>query len=374
MLNLTELEQRALDTPINLADGHPRQELTDSQLKVVYRFPELFETAQVESFRELERSAQTEFLHALGQRTAPVADERVFSVYSSSVATMVVGNVLADLGHEVALVHPTFDNLHDILVRKVRVRPLSEADCATADLSGAVAAGATCVFVTTPNNPTGWFLDRDALARLAAACAHHGLLLCLDVSFRGFDTRAQFDNYEVLEAAGVSYVVIEDTGKLWPVSELKLGFLAVSADLRHAVDHVLSEVLLTVSPFVLRLVELLALDAVDGGFERLRGLVAENRRLVTTALHSLDGIDLVDPDARVSVCRIGVGSAAEAERVRAGLVDRAVHVLPCDQFHWARPGEGAGQLRLALARDRDLLADGLRRLAEVWRAVPTGST
>jgi len=31
MLNLTELEQRAVDSTINLADGHPRHGLTESQ-------------------------------------------------------------------------------------------------------------------------------------------------------------------------------------------------------------------------------------------------------------------------------------------------------------------------------------------------------
>ena len=43
-----------------------------------------------------------------------------------------------------------------------------------------------------------------------------GTVLVIDACFRAFDGRAQFDSYEVLDATGVEYVVIEDTGKLWP--------------------------------------------------------------------------------------------------------------------------------------------------------------
>lgn len=364
-MNLTELEQRAIDSPINLSDGHPRQDLTEEQRKLVFRFPEFFELARQESFVNLERCAQQEFFGALGQVTAPIEGGRVFSVYSSSVATMVVANVLADGNHRVALLHPTFDNIHDILARSVPVLPISEPACATAELRDLLRKDITCLFVTTPNNPTGWFLDRAEFEQLAATCATHRMLLCVDASFRGFDTRAQFDFYEILDRVGVSYLVIEDTGKLWPFGELKLGFIAVSEDIRPAVEHALSDVLLTVSPFVLKVVEALSVDARDAGLAALHELIAANRLVVATAVERLSGVRVADPDARVSVCRLVFASAAEAERTRGGLRDVGVHVLPCMQFHWARPREGAALLRLAIARDSATVAEALRRLAAV---------
>ncbi|MGQ4599720.1 aminotransferase class I/II-fold pyridoxal phosphate-dependent enzyme [Nocardia sp. R6R-6] len=362
MVNLTQLEQRAIDAPINLADGHPRQELTEEQRRLVLRFPEFFEASRKEAFAEVERAAHAAFLGMLGQHAAPMDAGRIFSVYSSSVATMAVGAVLADRGDTVALLHPTFDNIHDLLVRSVPLLPVSEAECSAANLRQPLRRGASCLFVTTPNNPTGWVLDRGRFERLAATCAEHGILLCVDSSFRGFDARAQFDHYEILHRFGVSYIVIEDTGKLWPFAELKLGFLVVSEDLRPAVEHVLSDVLLTVSPFLLKLIEALSVDGQENGLTALHALIAANRRAVARAVADLPGVRLVDGAARVSVSRLEFDSPGQASAVRRGLHERGVHVLPCDQFHWARPQDGAGLLRLALARDPETVTDALRRL------------
>ncbi|WP_213451206.1 aminotransferase class I/II-fold pyridoxal phosphate-dependent enzyme [Rhizomonospora bruguierae] len=361
VLNLTELEQRAIDSPINLSDGHPRQDPTGSQAKLICRLPEFFEIAAAEPFAEIERRAQAAFLGTLGQARAPLDGGRVFSVYSSSVATMAVANVLS--GHRVALIHPTFDNIHDILVRQATMIPISEDACVEGDLSQALAGNATCVFVTTPNNPTGRALDEADLRRLADDCAANGLLLCLDVSFRGFDLRAQFDHYAVLEDSGVDYVVIEDTGKLWPMQELKLGFVAVSESMRAKVEHALSDVLLTVSPFVLTLIEMLAVDAAQGGLAELHRLITENRRIVSDAVGGLDRVELLDPQSRISVGRLRFSSPTDADRTRRGLYERGVHVLPCRQFHWADQQEGAALLRVALARNGATLAEGMRRLA-----------
>lgn len=361
--NLTELEQRAIDSVINLSDGHPRQDPTAAQAKLIGRLSEFFETAAVEPFAELEKRAQTAFLETLGQFRAPVADGRVCSVYSSSVATMAVANVLT--GHRVALIHPTFDNIHDILVRQAAMIPLSEEELAAGDLSRALAVNATCVFITTPNNPTGWVLDEAALRRIVVSCVAHGLLLCLDMSFRGFDPRAQFDHYTVLEDSGADYIVIEDTGKLWPMQELKLGFVAVSRSRHAEVEHALSDVLLTVSPFVLALIEMLARDAGNGGLEELHDLVAGNRALVSTAVSAMDQVELLDPGSRISVSRLRFGSAADADRALLGLHGVGVHVLPCRQFHWADPQEGAAILRVALARNPATLAEGVRRIAAI---------
>jgi aspartate/methionine/tyrosine aminotransferase len=363
--NLTELEQRAVDAEINLADGHPRQTLTERQRAITERFAELFDLSAREPFADIERAAHRAFFRMLGQRSAPVDSGRTYSVYSSSVATMVVGAVLAERGVGVALLHPTFDNIHDLLARVTTVTPISERQCAEADLSPVDAAGARCLFVTTPNNPTGWLLDAERFRAVAAECAARGVILCVDTTFRGFDTRTQFDHYAILRETGASYILIEDTGKLWPFAELKLGFLAVSADLRPAVEHALSDVLLTVSPFVLKVVEALSADGRDGGLDQLHALIADNRESVAKAVAGLDGVELVDNGSRVSVSRLAFEAGGHAGAVHDVLRERGVHVLPCAQFHWARPSEGEHLLRVALARDPQTLAAALAKLVDV---------
>lgn len=368
MRSLTELELRALGAPINLADGHPRQDLTEGQRRIIARLPELYESATSAQFEQVEHRAQQAFLGALGQRSAPLGQGRIFSVYSSSVATMILATWFRRRRSRVALLHPTFDNLHDLLEGSAELVPMSERAIEEADLTGLGRPGDVCIFVTVPNNPTGWHLTRERLEQLATACAEARMPLCVDTSFRGFDVRTQFDTYEILERARVEYVVIEDTGKLWPLSELKLGFIAVSEGLREQIGHVVSDVLLSVSPFVLRLVEELALDATAGSFALLHDLIAGNRQAVAAAVDDLDGVEVPDCDARISVCRVRFRSPDEADRVRRELRGRGVHVLPCRQFHWARPEEGATHLRLAIARQPAVLRRGLELLHDVAMA------
>src|SRR5215467_14039028 len=95
MESLTELEQLALAAPINLADGHPRQALTSGQRLIIDRLPELFDSAEAETLDRLEERVQRTFFDALGQCGAPLGDGRVFSLYSSSVATTVLATCLS---------------------------------------------------------------------------------------------------------------------------------------------------------------------------------------------------------------------------------------------------------------------------------------
>ena len=74
------------------------------------------------------------------------------------------------------------------------------------------------VLVANPNNPTGTVLSAPALERLARACAERGAPLVIDQCFRAFDPRAQYDTYALLDGTGVEYVIVEDTGKLWPTA------------------------------------------------------------------------------------------------------------------------------------------------------------
>ena len=89
----------------------------------------------------------------------------------------------------IGLIHPTFDNIPDIL-RGVGLRlvPVEEEQLHDEDLSAELLESVGCIFVTTPNNPTGRVMSEQRLRALADQCAKHGVVLALDTSFRGFDT------------------------------------------------------------------------------------------------------------------------------------------------------------------------------------------
>lgn len=359
--NLTKYEITALAATIGVSDGHPRQRPTTGQQAILDALPQLFAEAQAAPFEALERTAQRAFLSSTGQHAAPVEAGRVLSCYSSSCVMDVVARTLARRRPRVGLVHPTFDNIPDLLKRwGLELVPLAEEALLAGEIPAAPGT-LDALFVTTPNNPTGAFLDADALRSIAEQCAAADVLLALDVCFRGFDRRFQYDSYALLDATGVDYVLIEDTGKLWPASELKLGFAAYNADCPLDLADAMSDVLLSVSPFVLRLVSELAADAAGGGYDELHRLVQANRARLTDALRGTRAT-VVDPDSRISVARVELPEETDATAVYEALTASGLHVLPCGPFHWAEPGRGERWIRVALGRDEPLIDAAAQRL------------
>lgn len=371
--NLTSFEEQALNAGLNVSDGHPRMPLTDRQRDIIDSMTGLFDEALKRSFASIEEEAQREFLHGIGQHSAPTGAERMVSCYSSSVAMDIVARTLAERTSDVALIHPTFDNIADLLrSRGLRLHPLSEEQLESGDFELADSVGA--VFATTPNNPTGWVLSEPGLRRLAQYCKDSNRVLALDTCFRAQDVRAQYDTYRCLDEVGPEWVIIEDTGKLWPTLELKVGFLAWGERTDLALHEAFSDVLLSVSPFVLLLITHLARDGVNGGYAELHRLIADNRRQLETALEGTPLV-LTDPDSRISVARVDVRATGHpATDVYDRLSRRGVHTLPCDAFHWARNEEGSGLLRVALARSPEEVEVAARALADVAGRGVTGAS
>ncbi|GGW75591.1 aminotransferase class I/II-fold pyridoxal phosphate-dependent enzyme [Streptomyces caelestis] len=365
--NLTSMETDALLDGLNVSDGHPRMPLTESQRAIVESLPTLFDEAEKRVFEEVEAETQQAFLHAIGQRQAPIGTGRLVSCYSSSVAMDITARALAHRTGTVALVHPTFDNIPDLLKgRGLRLLPVPEAGLERGEPELPDEVGA--VFVTTPNNPTGWVLSEDGLRRLAAFCARTNRVLAMDTCFRAQDTRAQYDTYAILQESGAQWVVIEDTGKLWPTLELKAGFLAWGENTDLPLLDYFSDVLLSVSPLVLLMLTKFAQDAEAGGYAELHGLIARNRRALAEVL---DGgpVTLTDPNARISVARVTLPEGGpNALALYEELVAHGTHVLPCGPFHWNRPADGVRQVRLALARTEEDVVRAARTLQDAVRA------
>lgn len=363
--NLTQLEYLALNSEMNLADGHARQSMTASQAAIVDALPELFRESAETPVEQLESRAHNAFFTALGQHQYPGADGRVLACYSSSVAMEILSRAMVTEIDQMALLHPTFDNIPDILRGVgITLRPIEEEELHDGDLSDDLLASVGAVFVTTPNNPTGRVVGEQRLRRLAEQCREHDVVLCLDTSFRGFDLRAQYDHYAVLHETGCRWAVVEDTGKLWPTLDLKVGWLVHSANLNLPVDRIYSDILLGVSPLILTLVEHFARDAAGGGFADLHKFIETNRSVVRERLKNLPGLRFPDPESTSSVERIHVDGRSSMD-LWAALREENVHILPCHRFHWFNPAEGDRTLRFALARETHLVESAASALHDV---------
>lgn len=354
LTNLTEIEICALESVVNVADGHARFELTPAQRKIVEMLPVLFDQASQMPANELDAQAQHAFLAAVGQHAA-LAGHEILSCYSSSVAMEILSRALSLSGRSnVALIHPTFDNIPDILRgMAARLWPVSEEQLA----GGEPALPPECdvLFITTPNNPTGWVLGPGQLAFWARQCARQDVILALDTSFRGFDQRAQYDHYEVLGRAGCRYVVIEDTGKLWPTLDLKAGYLVFPSAEQLPLRRIYTDILLGISPLIMALIRSFAQDAGDGGFAELRRFIRTNRATLRDGLAGIAALSFPDAASKVSVERIAVPPEVTATQMWHDLRGSGVHLLPCSQFHWADQAAGERFVRVALGRPPEVI-------------------
>lgn len=368
--NLTRYERDSLGRAFNLADGHARQTQDDAQDEIRRRLPALFRTSEFGRQPDIEHDFQAAFFDLAGQTSAVERPDTLLCT-SASLATDLVATFLSRAGYSVGLVQPCFDNLATIMERRrVAMVPLTEA-WFRAPLPGK--SDVDALFLVLPNNPTGFLLDRAGFAALAERCAAGRRILILDWTFRFFSDLNGWDQYEILDASGVSYLCIEDTGKTWPTLDLKCSILAASTDLYPELLKVHNDVLLNVSPFVLRLLREYILDSRRRGLDAsVRHPVVVNRARLGAALTGT-GLVPVPGDAAVSVEWVRIDSphlsSGDVVDLCAGI---GVGILPGDFFYWAEPGLGRRHVRFALARDPRMFAQVCQRIEVMLRgsAVP----
>jgi aspartate/methionine/tyrosine aminotransferase len=367
--SITADERTALSAVWNLADAHPRQALNGREKGLVESLPSLFASAHDSDYFELELASAAAFASALGQQ---LPRSRPIALYSSSIAMMVVARFARSIQASVQLTCPTFDNIHALLIAEgVTVVPRS------ADSEGAVLLNpqSRIVLEVSPNNPTGSVISKVELIDLAKRCKESGRILVLDQSFKGqVEQATAFDHYEVLSDAGVSYVVIEDTGKLWPTLDLKVAFLLCSNDLLMQLEDIVDDVLLNVSPFLLEVVRRFSELSTSDSWESVRSIVATNRSLLRE-LVAASGLPLSVsyPSSLVSVEVLSLWPSISRDW-RDHLEGRGVAVLDAAKFFWdpSFREESNPMMRVSLARDPQYFEAAARALLDglwiEWRA------
>jgi len=173
-----------------------------------------------------------------------VAPERIVLTASTSDAYSLIFKLLADAGDEVLVPRPSYP-LFEHLTRLdlIAARPYDleyhgqwSIDFASVERalgpfdSAQGRPRVRAVLVVSPNNPTGSFIRRDELDRLAALCAPRDVAIIADEVFADYELEddARASAGRVVEHADVLSFALGGMSKSVGLPQVKLGWIAVS--------------------------------------------------------------------------------------------------------------------------------------------------
>jgi aspartate/methionine/tyrosine aminotransferase len=371
--NLTAYEIATLPQTFNLTDGHAFRRWSAGEEAIIDRSAQLFRNNDRRRQVDIER----EYIRDFSQLARQTWDEDAFGYlmcFTASMAFEILANYLRMNRLSLALIEPCFDNLADIFKRhQIPLHSVPDAllEAPVDALARAVAAvDADAICLVTPNNPTGTTLAEDNLRTLLHFCKERHKLLILDCCFRAYLPRNfVYDQYQLVLDSGIDAVLVEDTGKTWPTSEIKAPFFGVTRrrGLFERFYDIYTDFLLHVSPVAIKLAhEFIRLSRQDD-LTSIQKVVLVNRQAL---VGSLAGTFLTPCERRfASVAWLRIDHPMSGLELKQILDAHGVFVLPGDHFFWHDRRQGAKFIRVALARDADMFREAAGLLGDVCRKV-----
>src|ERR1700730_11845863 len=358
--NLTGYEIDSLPQSYNLTDGHAFRPWFAAEEAIIDRSAHLFKNNDRRRQVEIEQ----EYIRDFSRLAKQTCDEDALGYlmcFTASMAFEIVANYLRLNRLTLSLIEPCFDNLADIFHRhQIPMRPVPDAlleapretfECAL----DAIDADAICL--VTPNNPTGMTLAEGNLRSLLTFCKERRKLLILDNCFSAYLPRhLVYDQYQLVLEAGIDAILVADTGKTWPTSEVKAPFFAVSRarGLFDRIYDIYTDFLLHVSPVGIKLMhELIRLSQQDD-MASIHEVVSVNRKAL---YDNLAGTFLTPCERQfASVAWLRIDHSLNGLELKQILDEHGVFVLPGNHFFWHDRRQGDKFIRVALTRDADMFS------------------
>jgi aspartate/methionine/tyrosine aminotransferase len=371
--NLTGYEIETLPQYYNLTDGHAFRPWSAREEAIIDRAAQLFKNKNRRMQVEIER----EYIRDFSRLAKQTYDEDALGYlmcFTASMAFEIIANYLRLNRLSLSLIEPCFDNLADIFHRhQIPLHPVPDAlleASADAFRRGLSTMDSDAICLVTPNNPTGSTLTESNLRSLVKFCKERGKLLILDNCFRAYLPRhLVYDQYQLVLEAGIEVVLVEDTGKTWPTSEIKAPFFAVSGSggLFDRIYDIYTDFLLHVSPVGIELMhEFIRLSERDD-MASIHEVIRMNRKALCENLAGTFLTPCERPFASVAWLRID--HSLNSLALKQVLDEHGVFVLPGNHFFWHDRSQGEQFIRVALARDADMFREAARLLGEVCRKV-----
>ena len=372
---LTEWQWAALATDFNLSDAHARDSLLPAELDVLNSSGRLFASATEMRQTEIETRLVTAIFRAAREPAHLLTSDVSFLLhYSASVSIeLTLKALVASQRYQIGIIDPCFDSIPQLARRSgLSVRPVSESVLTDAP---SLDRDLDALFLVVPNNPTGWTPTREAFRDIASHCSENQVTLIVDCSFRFFDTRLDsWSIYRELESfSDLDYCVIEDTGKTWPLKDLKLGLTVAQAGgaLSERLHETTDELLLNVSPFLALLlsevIELADDRHPDCSLLSRRRIVEKNRSILSQVTAGRQII--CHPNSQIGAAWLEFPSTIDTNGLARTLAEKGLSVLPGAPFTWSNASLGSRKMRLALTRDKIYFEQAMYKLDMLLTAV-----
>ena len=302
----------------------------------------------------------------LTRRHRPVAPGNVAVTSSGMNALMLTVQALVSPGDRVVCVTPLWPNLTEIPkilgaeVVRVGLHFNEEGWKLDVDrLLSTLAPGTRAVMINSPNNPTGWALERDAQEAILAHCRKHGIwIIADDVYERLYYAGDSAPSFLDLADADDRLVSTNSFSKAWLMTGWRLGWIlappALMPDLGKLIEYNTS-----CAPVFVQRAGVVAITDGESTVQRTLAHFRAARDFLVAQLAALDGIEAASPPGAMYVFFRVEGVDDSLTFCKRLVREARLGLAPGSAFG----PEGEGFVRWCFAARQERLTEGVRRLA-----------
>jgi len=298
---------------------------------------------------------------------APIGPERVAVTASGMSALMLAVQALVGADDQVVAVTPLWPNLVEIpkiLGARVTTVPLVMTPRGfTLDLDRLLAAlrpGTRAVLINSPNNPTGWTIDRAAQEAILAHCRRHGIWVIADDVYERLYYEGSADvasSFLDLAHADDRLISTNTFSKSWCMTGWRLGWMVAPAPLMPDIGTLI-EYNTSCSPAFVQRAGVCAIEQGESVVAAFRASLAAARERLLRGLRAVPGVE-VAPPAGAMYAFFRIEGLDDSVAFCTRLVREAhLGLAPGRAFG----PEGEGFVRWCFAADAARLDEGLARL------------
>jgi aspartate/methionine/tyrosine aminotransferase len=296
----------------------------------------------------------------------PVAIGNVAVTSSGMNALMLTVEALVNPGDRVVCVTPLWPNLTEIPkilgaeVVRVGLQFGEKGWRLDVDrLLDALVPGTRAVMINSPNNPTGWVLEREEQEAILAHCRKHGIwIVADDVYERLYYAGDSAPSFLDLANAADRVVSTNSFSKAWQMTGWRLGWIiaptALVPDLGKLIEYNTS-----CAPAFVQRGGVAAITDGEPTVQRTLGRFRAARDFLVAQLAALGGIEVASPPGAMYVFFRVEGVEDSLDFCQRLVREARLGLAPGSAFG----PEGDGFLRWCFAASQERLTEGVRRLA-----------